>query len=173
MRRRLLLLALVPALTVLLWGPPAAAHTEFESSDPTDGAVLDGPVDTVTVVFTNDAVPAGEGFEVLDPSGRERTPAVNSPDGRTFVLAFDEPLAGGVVGVRWSVRAGDAHPIEGSFTFTVGAAPRPRRPSPQGPTRARRPPCPARRPRRRAGRTRRRRRSGRTSSRRSSRTTTP
>ena len=48
MRRRLFLLALLPALAVLLWGAPAAAHTEFESSDPADGAVLEGPVDTVT-----------------------------------------------------------------------------------------------------------------------------
>ena len=103
-------------------GTPAAAHTEFESSDPADGAVLDGPVDTVTVVFTADAEPAGGGFEVLDPSGRERAPSVASSDGRTFVLRFDEPLAGGVVGVRWSVRAGDAHPVQGAFTFTAGPA---------------------------------------------------
>mgnify|MGYP002064887891 CR=1 FL=1 len=39
-----------------------------------------------------------------------------------FRLAFDTPLTGGTVGVRWKVRAGDAHPIEGSFSFTVTAA---------------------------------------------------
>ena len=40
-----------------------------------------------------------------------------------FRLGFEPALAGGEVGVRWSVRAGDAHPIEGSFAFTVAAGP--------------------------------------------------
>jgi copper transport protein len=45
---------------------------------------------------------------------------VTTDDGKLFRLAFEPPLEGGEVGVRWSVRAGDAHPIEGSFSFTVG-----------------------------------------------------
>ncbi len=46
--------------------------------------------------------------------------AVTTGDGTVFRLSFEPPLDGGQVGVRWSVRAGDAHPIEGSFSFTVG-----------------------------------------------------
>lgn len=37
-------------------------------------------------------------------------------------LRFDEPLAGGDIGLRWMVAAPDAHPIGGSFSFTVTAA---------------------------------------------------
>ncbi len=64
----------------------------------------------------------GSGFVVLDSTGQVREPAsVTTDDGKTFRLAFDPALSDGRVAVRWSVRAGDAHPISGSFSFTVGA----------------------------------------------------
>jgi copper transport protein len=99
----------------------ASAHTDFVSSTPANGAVLAEPVDEILIAFTNPATEAGDGFVVLDPSGQVRAPSsVTTEDGTLFRLAFDPPLDGGLVGVRWSVRAGDAHPIEGSFSFTVG-----------------------------------------------------
>jgi len=101
----------------------ASAHTSFDSSNPPDGAVLAEPVDEILIAFTNPATEAGDGFVVLDPSGQLRAPSsVTTEDGTVFRLAFDPPLDGGQVGVRWSVRAGDTHPIEGSFSFTVGDA---------------------------------------------------
>ncbi len=42
-----------------------------------------------------------------------------SADQCEFTLLLDPPLAGGEVGVQWSVRAGDVHPIEGTFRFTI------------------------------------------------------
>lgn len=107
---------------VLLSSQPAAAHTGFESSDPPDGATTTAPVTEITLRFSGEATPAGTGFEVLDPSGVVRTPdSVTSPDPTTWVLSFDEPLAGGTVGVRWMVQAPDAHPIDGTFSFTTPA----------------------------------------------------
>lgn len=122
---RPLLAAVVGSLAALLatlaGAGVASAHTSFDSSTPADGAVLDGPVDEVVIEFTNPASEAGDGFVVLDADGQIRTPtSVVVDEGRVFRLAFDPPLAGGQVGVRWSVRAGDAHPIEGSFSFTAG-----------------------------------------------------
>ncbi|HUV18942.1 MAG TPA: CopD family protein [Ilumatobacteraceae bacterium] len=119
-------LAVVIGMAVALIGitigsGTASAHTDFVSSTPANGAVLAEPVDEILIAFTNPAVEAGDGFVVLDPSGQVRSPSsVTTEDGTVFRLAFDPPLDGGQVGVRWSVRAGDAHPIEGSFSFTVG-----------------------------------------------------
>mgnify|MGYP001827169591 CR=1 FL=1 len=119
-------LAVVVGMIVALIGftigsGTASAHTSFGSSNPADGAVLAEPVDEILIAFTNPATEAGDGFVVLDPSGQVRAPSsVTTEDGTLFRLAFDPPLDGGLVGVRWSVRAGDAHPIEGSFSFTVG-----------------------------------------------------
>ena len=124
--RRLTLLAVLAVLAVLSAAAPVGAHTGFESSSPADGDVLDGPVSEISLTFVGDASPAGDGFVVLDPSGTVREPdEVTTVDNLTWVLRFDEPLAGGVVGVRWMVAAPDTHPIEGSFAFTAGADFRP------------------------------------------------
>lgn len=108
---------------MLLGATPASAHTGFESSDPPHGATASAPVDEITLRFTGEAEPAGDGFQVVDPSGAPRQPdRVANPDEMTWVLSFDEPLAGGTVGVRWMVQAPDAHPIDGAFSFVSPAA---------------------------------------------------
>ncbi|MDH3293510.1 MAG: copper resistance protein CopC/CopD, partial [Acidimicrobiia bacterium] len=123
-RRVLFLLAAMCPLSVLLAAGPASAHTGFESSNPVGGSTIDAAVDVVTIAFSGAAEPAGEGFVVLDPSGAVRTPEVLSPDAdrQVWSLGFDPPLTDGVVGVRWTVQAPDAHPISGSFSFTVEVA---------------------------------------------------
>ena len=121
---RLLTLLLVAVATATALASPAAAHTSFESSDPGDGDAIDSPVEVITLVFSGEAEPTGNGFQVLDPSGTLREPtSATSDDGLTWVLRFDPALAGGTVGVRWEVKAPDAHPIDGSFSFSVAAAP--------------------------------------------------
>ncbi|MGB0115111.1 MAG: CopD family protein [Ilumatobacteraceae bacterium] len=113
---------LVVLAAVVLGSGTALAHTDFDSSSPADGAVLDAPVDTVTILFTNPATPVGDEFTALDATGQVRTPTSVSVVGdRVFELHFDPALAGGEIGIRWKVQAGDAHPIEGSFSFTVTA----------------------------------------------------
>ena len=119
-RGRAVVTLLIVVLASLGAGHLASAHTDFDSSSPADGAVIDGPVAEVVVNFTNPAQPAGEEFVLLDPTGALRTPsAVDATDGTSFVLSFDPALEAGTYGLRWSVRAGDAHPISGSFTFDV------------------------------------------------------
>ena len=59
---------------------------------------------------------------MLLPDGQLRTPtSIVTADQKVFTLTFDPPLAGGTVGVRWSVSAPDAHPIGGAFSFSVTA----------------------------------------------------
>lgn len=109
-------------VAVVVLASPAAAHTGFESSDPADGATLDIPLDIITLVFTGEAEPTADGFQVLDPSGELRQPTeATTTDGLTWVLRFDPPISGGDAGMRWMVKAPDAHPIDGSFSFTVTA----------------------------------------------------
>lgn len=116
------LVAAVAAVAALAGGGTASAHTGFESSSPADSDTIVDPVGEVTIRFTGSATPAGDGFVALDGDGTVRTPTgVATPDDRTFVLAFDPPLAGGTVGIRWRVAAADSHPIEGAFSFTVTA----------------------------------------------------
>jgi copper transport protein len=121
--RRAAAIFLLATVAFAIASPPAGAHTGFESSDPSDGSVLDQPVGVITLVFTGDAEPTGGGFQVLEPTGEFRTPTeASTVDRLTWTLRFEPPLGGGVIGVRWMVKAPDAHPIEGSFSFTAPSA---------------------------------------------------
>lgn len=121
-RRFIAAAALVATLLALL-ASPAAAHTGFESSNPADGATVAAELDSIVLSFSGPAEPTGEGFVVLDPGGVPRAPdtVTPGPEQKVWTLGFDPPLVGGLVGVRWTVKAPDAHPIEGSFSFTVDA----------------------------------------------------
>ena len=106
----------------VLFGSAASvgAHTGFESSDPADGDTVEGPLSQLVITFTGDSEETGDGFQVLDGGGNVRVPeSVSTSDTRRFVLLFDPPLESGQIGVRWSVKAPDLHPIEGSYTFEL------------------------------------------------------
>lgn len=121
--KRIVVLVAVLLLMLVSTTSVAVAHTGFVDSDPIDGAVVTAPVTEITLLFSGEAAPAGEGFVILDASGTIREPdAVSDVDGLIWTLSFDESLPNGVVGVRWSVAAPDAHPIDGSFSFTIDVA---------------------------------------------------
>lgn len=116
------LAVLMAATFSMIGGGMASAHTGFESSTPSDGAVIDAPVDLVTIVFTGEATPVGDEFVALTPDGVVQEPVnIATLDDKLFSIRFDPPLAGGQIGLRWNVKAADAHPIEGAFSFTVNA----------------------------------------------------
>ena len=120
--RALLLAVATLSLVLLLPAGIASAHTSFEQSSPANGATISEPLGVITLQFSGDTEYGDDGFTVLTPDGHVRTPTtVTSPDQRVFELTFEPPLAGGDVGVRWSVNAPDAHPIDGVFSFTVTA----------------------------------------------------
>jgi putative copper export protein/methionine-rich copper-binding protein CopC len=120
---RALLASTLPLLIVLLLpSGVASAHTSFEQSTPADGATISEPLGVITLEFSGVSEPADDGFTVLTPDGQVRTPTnVATIDQKAFDLTFDPPLAGGQIGVRWTVSAPDAHPIDGVFSFTVTA----------------------------------------------------
>lgn len=113
---------LTAVLTLASGGTLARAHTGFDFSTPADREVVDSPVSSVVVAFTGSPTPIGDGFVALTPQG-ELQPAVSveSSDGTTYIAMFDPPLAGGAVGLRWTVQASDGHVLEGAFSFTVDA----------------------------------------------------
>lgn len=110
---------LAGSLVLVCLAVPALAHTEFESSTPADGEVVDEPVSEIAISFTLPVTVVGNGFEVLDPQGNIIEPEVETDDDTVFTLILDESLAGGEVGVRYEVAAKDGHVLAGGFVFTV------------------------------------------------------
>ncbi|MFK8023835.1 MAG: CopD family protein [Ilumatobacter sp.] len=109
------------ALAIFPTGP-ARAHTGFESSTPAMGDLVVDPVGVVTLRFTGAPTAIDDGFSALDGDGTVRMPtSIESPEAGVFDVGFDPPLAGGEIGLRWSVRAADGHVLEGGFAFSVEA----------------------------------------------------
>ena len=117
--RCLVLLVAVLVMSTGMAGP-AFAHVDLASSVPEDGATVAGPLSAITLLFSAESVPADEGIVVLDASGVPvaSTETVGS-DGLTWTLVLDQPIQSGAVGIRWTMRAGDAHPRQGAILFDV------------------------------------------------------
>lgn len=97
----------------------ASAHTGLESSDPADGEVVDGPLESIVLVFTGTPTALDDGIAVVDADGVEYLPVEVTQDGVTITARFDPPLLESSYAVGWAVRSDDTHTINGSFTFAV------------------------------------------------------
>lgn len=115
---RFTVLAGMVCLMMLGVAAPALAHTELASSDPSDGATIDGPLDELTLTFSRPIELAGKGVQVLDDDGDVVMAAADVADAVVTVQPR-QALDVGEYGVRWAVRSGDAHPVRDSFRFTV------------------------------------------------------
>ncbi len=99
---------------------PAWAHTGLVSSTPSPDESVDGPLSELTLAFNQPVELAGAGVEVLDETGAAVAVAATVAD-EVVSVRPRQPLDGGPYGVRWAVRSGDAHPVRGTFVFTVVA----------------------------------------------------
>ena len=112
---------MVVAATLLVGARGVVAHTDVESVTPTDGSVMEVPIDEVVIVFARDVTATSNGFEAIDGAGRPLGIQVSTSDDRRHVLRFDSAISDGEVAVRYEVRAEDGHTISGGFRFTVAA----------------------------------------------------
>ena len=119
LRRITFLLSLA---VVVLSGGPALAHTDLASSTPADGEVVADAPDRVTLVFGGPVEPVDGGVTLLDGVGEPMDAVVEVSADGTLAAVPAVPLDAGVYGVSWAVRAGDAHPKRGTFTFEVAPA---------------------------------------------------
>ena len=93
---RAVLTALLVASALAVAATSASAHTDFDSSDPADGAVLAGPLAEILVTFTAPADESGAGIQVLDSTGAVLPSSVTQTGGgAVFVLTPEEPLGAG------------------------------------------------------------------------------
>ncbi len=119
------LMVLLAGLVLTLWPAPAAmAHTQLDSSIPSAGATVSGPVDTVVLTFSRRIELLERSVRVVGEPGRVAE-ITRSDDGTIVTATIDPPLTDGNHEIAWRVLASDSHPREGTFGFTVVDAPAP------------------------------------------------
>jgi copper transport protein len=99
---------------------PAAAHAEVVSTDPGEGARLDGVPSRVTVQFS-EGVSLGAGYaRVLDSGGARVDSGSASVDGEVLTIPLRTGLGDGGYLVTYRVISADSHPVSGAYSFAVG-----------------------------------------------------
>lgn len=118
-RALVLLRALVATLLLLLTATPASAHDGLLGSDPADGATLTTAPGQVVLTFSGDQLAVGSAVVVTGPDGGSWSTGESAVDGATLTQPLAADLPAGAFTVAWRSVAGDGHPIEGSFAFSV------------------------------------------------------
>jgi copper transport protein len=120
---RLAALLCAAAVSVLVMASPAAAHAVLVSSSPADGAVVAHSPARVTATFDEPVGVSAGSLRVFAPDGA-RADTGGTVHGRTpeeIAVALDRGLGRGTYTVSWHVISADSHPVQGAFTFSVGA----------------------------------------------------
>lgn len=102
----------------------AAAHTALADSDPAKDANLTVPPSAIVLTFTEDINPAFANIVVSSADGRNwvsGSPQVQGPR-LTAAVRPDRPPPGNFT-VGYRVVSADGHPVSGTYTFTITAAP--------------------------------------------------
>jgi copper transport protein len=123
--KRLLVGFAVVCGTIALFATPAFAHATIQGSEPAQSASLPSgsPPRAVTVRFDQPVTVSADSIQVFDGSGkRVKTGAVVSGKTADEITAPLPRLGDGTYVVTWRVVSSDSHPVQGAFTFGVGAA---------------------------------------------------
>ena len=100
-----------------------AAHAALASTEPADGSVVSKAPRQVSASFDEQVGISADSLTVYSPGGRR------VDDGRTvhvsayeIAVGLKPSLGDGTYTAVWHVISADTHPVDGAFTFSVGAA---------------------------------------------------
>lgn len=123
------LAALATLAATLLLGiggaAPAQAHDRIISTDPADGAQLDAAPAALTMTFSTEPLAVEPQVVVTDTAGTVVAQGSPTIEGTSATFPWPAELTGDTYTVAWRVVSSDGHPIEGTFSFAVAAAPEP------------------------------------------------
>ena len=124
--KRLLGGAALVVIAVLATATPAFAHAELESTSPESGANLPAgqPPDSVSMTFSEGVQLPENAVQLLNSDGQTVSGVGKAQhgDSDSVVTTALPALDDGTYVVDWHVVSVDSHPIDGAFTFNVGAA---------------------------------------------------
>ncbi len=122
--RRASVSAVLAVLAVLLLAAPGSAHAELVSTSPANGQRLAAAPSSITLTFSETVNLLDDGISLLDPNGATvRTPDP-TVDGHNVTWRMPAHLGNGAYVVTWRVVSADGHPVDGAFSFGIGATAR-------------------------------------------------
>lgn len=118
---KVLALSLLIAITI---PAPSFAHTEFVSSNPAAGSLVESWPTEISVIFNEDLINVGNeksNFLVVNNAAGDQ---ISSDDevviGSEIKVSLDSNTIKGPVLVYYRVVSADGHPVEGEYTFNFG-----------------------------------------------------
>jgi copper transport protein len=114
---------LLAALGMLAAAPAASAHASLVSSSPADGALLARAPARVSSTFDEQVSISADSLKVFAPNGDRVDTGATTRGSRPaeITVALLPGLGRGTYTVGWHVVSDDSHPVQGAFTFSVGA----------------------------------------------------
>ncbi len=109
-------------MAVLLPAAPASAHATLVSTDPSEGSVVQGVVQTVSATFDESVGVSDDSLRVFDPAGHRVDVGGTHPGSgpSTIEVSLSSSQPAGTYTVAWHVVSADTHPVQGAFTFSIG-----------------------------------------------------
>ncbi|MEU0042983.1 copper resistance CopC family protein [Streptomyces werraensis] len=108
------------ALAVLpVTAPPAAAHTELDSSSPGANATLAGLPPRITLTFSDEMTQKYAKVAVTGPDGESVGIGNPQVQDESVSIPVDVGSPAGRYTVGYRVVSADGHPVSGSYTFTI------------------------------------------------------
>ena len=116
------LLTLATAALLMVPAAAAQAHDVLEATDPANGSTVRTVPAKIGLTFDHTPIAIGSVVRVEDATGTDQAdgPVTIVDNHVTQAVKTDAPE--GKYTVIWRVVSSDGHPIEGTFTFTAGAA---------------------------------------------------
>lgn len=119
--RKLLLLAVLCLGLALVGAPSASAHDELVSSTPGANERFATTPSSVALRFSAPLLKIGHEIRVVDAGLKNWVQGMSVLDRETLTQPLAADLPAGEYQVRWRVVSSDGHPINGSYSFLVGA----------------------------------------------------
>ncbi len=122
--RRAIVSALLAVVCVLLLAAPGSAHAELVQTTPANGQRLATAPAQITFTFSESVNLLDDGISLLNSHGAVMSTPDPTVDGHTVTWPMPKHLRTGPYVVTWRVISADGHPVDGAFSFGVGAAAR-------------------------------------------------
>ncbi len=124
LRRTGWVVAVLVVMSATVWAVPAAAHSVLVSSTPGAGSVVNSAPDTLVLVFNELVTLGDEPIRLFDAKGDSidvGDATQPAGDSKRVEAPLEQSLRDGSYVLAWRVTSADSHPLNGAFTFAVGA----------------------------------------------------